>query len=84
LNFIDLLLEILQKISNYLDQQRADDIKRFTYVTVIFLPLGFSTGLFSMSRAPGSLTLAYMIATAVSALLITAIILLNSEGVESL
>lgn len=51
----------------------------FTYVTVVFLPLGFSTGVFSMSQAPEKLTLIFMVATAITSLSITVFALANAR-----
>ncbi|KAM0243982.1 hypothetical protein ACHAP5_006747 [Fusarium lateritium] len=38
-NYIDLLSKSLELMRMSLEQRRADDIQRFTYVTVVFLPL---------------------------------------------
>ncbi|KAF4338413.1 mg2+ transporter zinc transport [Fusarium beomiforme] len=73
----------LETMRNNLDQRRADDIKRFTYVTVVFLPLAFATGIFSMSEAPAGQTLWRMVVTAVTALAATFILLLLSERLEA-
>ncbi|KAH7468066.1 hypothetical protein FOMA001_g15714 [Fusarium oxysporum f. sp. matthiolae] len=72
----------LESLRNDLEQRRADDIKRFTYVTVVFLPLGFATGIFSMSNAPAGHTLWKMVVTAFTALATTFILLLLSERLE--
>lgn len=56
----------------------------FTYVTVVFLPLGFATGIFSTSGAPGRLTLAFMIATAITSLSITVLALINAKSLRGL
>lgn len=58
------------------EQRRAEDIKLFTYVTAIFLPLGFATGIFSMSGAPDGKTFGSMAGTAVGVLLLGTLILL--------
>ncbi|KAM0321174.1 hypothetical protein ACHAPQ_009629 [Fusarium lateritium] len=68
-NYIDLLSKSLELMRMSLEQRRADDIQRFTYVTVVFLPLGFATGVYSMSDLPSNRTLYSMVATAVAALL---------------
>ncbi|KAF9882228.1 hypothetical protein CkaCkLH20_00264 [Colletotrichum karsti] len=70
-----------QERSN-LDQRRAEDIKLFTYVTAFFLPLGFATGVFSMSEAPEVQTLGNMIATAVGGLVFTALLLLAAKSIH--
>lgn len=51
----------------------------FTYVTVVFLPLGFATGIFSMSEAPASRVLEGMIITALATLLVTVLALMNAR-----
>ena len=66
----------LEKMDKQLESNRNADIRRFTYVTVIFLPLGFATGVFSMSGAPSGSTLGNMIITAVAAFAITALLIL--------
>ncbi|RSL74657.1 hypothetical protein CEP53_000091 [Fusarium sp. AF-6] len=83
-NFNDSLTKKLEVIRSDLDQRRADDIKRFTYVTVVFLPLGFATGIFSMSDAPAGRTLISMVVTAVVALVTTALLLKCAEPLETL
>lgn len=57
-----------------------DDIRLFTYVTVVFLPISFATGVFSMSSAPAKETLNSMITTAGLALLATVIALLYAKA----
>ncbi|KAI8651276.1 hypothetical protein NCS55_01371400 [Fusarium keratoplasticum] len=83
-NFNDALTKKLEIIRSDLDQRRADDIKRFTYVTVVFLPLGFATGVFSMNGAPAGRTLSSMVITAVVALLTTVLLLKLAERLEML
>jgi hypothetical protein len=82
-NYIDSLSKSLELMRINLEQRRADDIQRFTYVTVVFLPLGFATGVFSMSDVPATRTLYSMIATAVAALLITTLLIYNSSRIAS-
>ncbi|KAL6800402.1 hypothetical protein J3E68DRAFT_398200 [Trichoderma sp. SZMC 28012] len=60
-----------------------DDIRLFTYVTVVFLPISFATGVFSMSSAPAKETLNSMITTAGLALLATVIALLYAKFLYS-
>ncbi|OBS19986.1 hypothetical protein FPOA_11709 [Fusarium poae] len=55
--FNEALTTELERLANEVDRRREDNIKRFTYVTVIFLPLSFGTGVFSMSDAPSRQTL---------------------------
>ena len=69
----------LEDIRNELDLRGADDIRLFTYVTAVFLPIGFATGVFSMSDPPSKITLGSMIGTAAIALLLTVIALVNAK-----
>ena len=55
----------------------AEDVRLFTYVTIIFLPLSFSSSLFSMSDTPRAKTLAIMGPTTVIALALTILLLAN-------
>ncbi|KAM0550689.1 hypothetical protein ACHAPJ_008753 [Fusarium lateritium] len=65
----------LDNMRNDVESQRADDIQRFTWVTIVFLPIGFATGLFSMSGAPPGQIVWHMVVTAVGALVITVLLL---------
>lgn len=61
-------------------QYMRDDLNAyFTYVTVVFLSLGFATGIFSMSEAPGRTTLNSMVSTAAVALFITICALIQAR-----
>ncbi|KAL6355494.1 hypothetical protein LRP88_11087 [Fusarium phalaenopsidis] len=82
-NLNDSLAKRLEVIRSGLDQRRADDIQRFTYVTVAFLPLGFATGLFSMSAAPTSRTIVGMVVTAAVALATTVLVLCYAKPLEA-
>lgn len=62
-----------------LELRGADDIRLFTYATVVFLPIGFATGVFSISDAPSSHTLICIIITAAIALLVTVMALTNAK-----
>ncbi|CAG1994742.1 unnamed protein product [Fusarium graminearum] len=74
----------LERMSNEMNRRREDNIKRFTYVTVIFLPLSFGTGVFSMGDAPSGQTLQSMIKTSAVAFVATALLLVFSEQLELL
>lgn len=62
-------------IRDDLNLRGAENTRYFTYVTVVFLPLGFATGIFSMSETPGGATLARMSVTAAITFLLTVIAL---------
>lgn len=83
-SFNDSIAKKLDIMRNDVDQHRADDIQRFTWVTIFFLPMGFATGVFSMNGAPGGRTLWQMIVTMVCALLVTVLLLMYSKSIEGL
>ncbi|KAG5798781.1 hypothetical protein H9Q69_002189 [Fusarium xylarioides] len=74
-NYNDSITRKLEMIRAGIDQRRAHDTQVFTYVTVVFLPLGFATGVFSMSEAPTNRTLYSMIATAAVAFVVISLML---------
>ncbi|KAL7957765.1 hypothetical protein V8C34DRAFT_284736 [Trichoderma compactum] len=78
-SFNMLLTRRLEVMRNDLDTKSNVDIRLFTYVTVVFLPVSFATGVFSMSGAPTRELLGSMASTACVALLITVIALLNAK-----
>jgi Mg2+ and Co2+ transporter CorA len=55
--------------------QSAENVRFFTYVTVVFLPMGFATALFSMNVAPAGKLVGEMVAAAFAALMVTLIAL---------
>ncbi|CAJ2514011.1 Uu.00g021300.m01.CDS01 [Anthostomella pinea] len=84
------LASLKETIASSQDQIRSDlaligseNIRFFTYVTVVFLPLDFVTNLFSMSAPPNSTLLINMITVAVVAVLVTVSILLNAKAIGS-
>lgn len=77
-------IDALEKfLDSYFDKTRArlsnENMLTFTYVTVIFLPLGFAASIFSMAETPGRVLLTQMIVCAVITLLLTVIILINAK-----
>ena len=62
------------RISN----RSADDVRIFTYATVVFLPLSFVSSIFSMSEAPDRATVQPFIIAAIVALVATIVFLLNA------
>ncbi|KAL7912207.1 hypothetical protein GGI35DRAFT_444719 [Trichoderma velutinum] len=78
-SFNMLLTRRLEVMRNDLDTKSNVDIRLFTYVTVVFLPVSFATGVFSMSGAPTRELLGSMASTACVALLVTVIALLNAK-----
>ncbi|KAL7945809.1 hypothetical protein V8C42DRAFT_357450 [Trichoderma barbatum] len=82
-SFNMLLTRRLEVMRNDLDTRSNVDIRLFTYVTVVFLPVSFATGVFSMSSAPTKETLSSMASTAGVALVITIVALLNARVLDS-
>lgn len=77
-------IDALEKfLDSYFDKTRArlsnENMLTFTYVTVIFLPLGFAASIFSMAEAPGRVLVTQMIVCAVITLLLTVAVLLNAK-----
>ncbi len=60
-----------------LQARSAEDVRLFTYVTIIFLPISFSASLFSMQQAPGNNVVGTFAKVAIVALITTLIILFN-------
>ncbi|CAG7566285.1 unnamed protein product [Fusarium equiseti] len=69
---------------NLREAERNADIQRFTYVTVIFLPLGFATGVFSMNGAPAGTTLRAMALTAIGAFVVIGILIACATNLEKI
>ncbi|KAH6643260.1 hypothetical protein BKA67DRAFT_665085 [Truncatella angustata] len=67
------------QIRNDLSLFGAENIRFFTYVTVVFLPLGFAASIFSMSETPDGLLISHMAATAAVSLVLTVFALVNAE-----
>ncbi|KAI9731370.1 MAG: hypothetical protein M1834_005275 [Cirrosporium novae-zelandiae] len=62
--------------------KQAEDVKLFTCATVVFLPLSFSSSLFSMAGSPASSTLVTFIVTTAIALSVTILILFNIKTLK--
>ncbi|KAF2143199.1 uncharacterized protein K452DRAFT_225473, partial [Aplosporella prunicola CBS 121167] len=78
-SFREALTRRLTSIRDDISFRGSENINLFTYVTVVFLPLGFTTGIFSMSEAPSRTTLIQMVITAIIALAITIGALINAR-----
>ncbi|PTB54328.1 hypothetical protein M431DRAFT_555750 [Trichoderma harzianum CBS 226.95] len=66
------------------EMRTTNDVRLFTYVTVVFLPTSFATGVFSMSKTPSRHMLFSMMVTAVVALLVTTIALVNAKTLNGM
>ncbi|KAF4907114.1 hypothetical protein CGCF415_v007595 [Colletotrichum fructicola] len=68
---LDLMRGDLEFMRSELNQTQDENIKLFTVITTIFVPLGFAASIFSMDQAPETTTLYYMLATAAGAFVFT-------------
>ncbi|KAK8030229.1 hypothetical protein PG993_011520 [Apiospora rasikravindrae] len=67
----NLLISRQDQIRNDLSLRSAENIRFFTYVTVVFLPLGFASSVFSMSEVPNPSLVGSMVIVAAVALILT-------------
>ena len=72
------LLDDLSLKEARISNRSADDVRIFTYATVVFLPLSFASGIFSMSGTPDRAIVQPFIVAAVVALVATIIFVLNA------
>ncbi|EMR68260.1 putative mg2+ transporter zinc transport protein [Eutypa lata UCREL1] len=73
------LVRSQEQIRADLSLRGSEDIRFFTYVTVVFLPLGFASSIFSMNGNPGSDLVTSLVICATIALLITVFALVNAK-----
>ena len=77
------LLTGLESTRDELSFLNAENIRYFTYLTAVFLPLGFATGIWSMAdSSPRSESLKGMAVTAIITLLITIVVMLNIQNLN--
>lgn len=69
-----------EKIRAALEANREQNIRYFTYVTVIFLPLGFASSFYSMNGAPSNDLIISLAEFAAAAFAVTAILVLSVSG----
>lgn len=81
-SFRESLPSQLESIREDIGFRGSQSINLFTYVTVVFLPLGFATGVLSMSQLPDRSTLINLVILAFGALGTTFFVLLNAESVK--
>ncbi|KAK7934556.1 Mg2+ transporter zinc transport protein [Apiospora marii] len=67
----ELLISRQDQIRNDLGLRSDENIRFFTYVTVVFLPLGFAASIFSMSEVPDGQLIGSMAIVAAVALILT-------------
>ncbi|OQV09218.1 hypothetical protein CLAIMM_13364 [Cladophialophora immunda] len=72
------LLDDLQLKEARVSNRSADDVRIFTYATVVFLPLSFASSIFSMGGAPSHSTAVSFVTAAIIALVATIAFVLNA------
>ncbi|KIX06923.1 uncharacterized protein Z518_04899 [Rhinocladiella mackenziei CBS 650.93] len=72
------LLDDLNLKEARVSNRSADDVRIFTYATVVFLPLSFASSIFSMGGAPDNPTVNSFLIAAFVALVATIIFVLNA------
>lgn len=78
------LIRSQDRIRDDLSLRGAENIRFFTYVTVVFLPLGFAASIFSMSETPPVTNiLRGMVVCAFVALFVTIMMLANAKKLNS-
>ncbi|KAI7774877.1 uncharacterized protein LA080_007702 [Diaporthe eres] len=66
------------------DERNEQNIAMFTYVTVVFLPLGFAASIFSMSGPPETRDAINMMLASIVALAVTIVALMNAKALASI
>lgn len=80
----DSLISQQERIRNDLSLRGSENIRYFTYVTVIFLPLGFAASIFSMADVPPKTSiLLSMIYCAIIAVFVTVLAVTTAQVVTS-
>ncbi|KUI72183.1 hypothetical protein VM1G_08060 [Cytospora mali] len=72
-----------ERIRQDLEFHWNENIRYFTYVTVIFLPLGFASSFYSMSGAPDHSLMISLVEFAIAAFAVTVILLLSAKSIFS-
>ena len=73
------LISYMQLREARMSARSAEDVRLFTYVTIFFLPLSFSSSLFSMQGSPSTSTITIMTQVTVVALVVTILVLANMK-----
>ncbi|KAF3024314.1 hypothetical protein E8E14_013769 [Neopestalotiopsis sp. 37M] len=81
--FREWLMRYQEQIREETTFRSSENIKFFTYVTVVFLPLGFASSIFSMSAVPEEDMIRRMAATAIIALMITILAIVSAPRFKS-
>ncbi|KAF2675989.1 hypothetical protein K458DRAFT_492750 [Lentithecium fluviatile CBS 122367] len=72
------------KVRDDLGLLGSENIRLFTYVTVVFLPLGFAASIFSMSGVPNRGLITSMALCAMVALALTVVALFNAKSINAI
>lgn len=65
-----------------ISSELTEDVRLSTYITIIFLPLSFSSSLFSMQATPSGSIISVMVPTTVIALAVTILVLSNMKVLD--
>lgn len=79
----DLCSNRLDKARENLRFRSEQNIATFTYVTVVFLPLGFTASIFSMNGSPEASLAIEVVIASVIALAVTILALTNAKGLAA-
>ncbi|KAM0264867.1 hypothetical protein ACHAQJ_000383, partial [Trichoderma viride] len=82
--FISQLTRKTEATQSNWQMQSTNDVRLFTYVTVIFLPTSFATGVFSMSDTPSKHMMLRMGVTAIVAIFITLLALIHVKALATI
>ncbi|KAF3021146.1 hypothetical protein E8E14_013836 [Neopestalotiopsis sp. 37M] len=64
--------------------RESENMQLFTYVTVVFLPLGFAASIFSMGGTPDTPLVVNMVIFAIVALFLTIVMLINAKRLATM
>ena len=81
-----LRLSLTDRLSSTRDDlayKSSENVRYFTYVTLVLLPMGFATALFSTNVAPGGRLIGEMAAAAFTTLIVTGIALANGRRITN-
>jgi hypothetical protein len=82
-SFRQWLMRTQEQIREEISFRNSENIKFFTYVTVVFLPLGFASSIFSMSGIPEQDLVRRMVSMAIVALLITIVAIMIAPVIKA-
>jgi hypothetical protein len=80
-SFRESLITRQDQTRNEIDVRGSENIRFFTYVTVVFLPLGFASSIFSMSDVPNHALVNNLITFALEAIILTVLAVMSAKRV---